>query len=104
VDPLVKVAEFVVGEPPNSVVLPPATDAIVATAGPYVIVTEYAPSGMVPASISSSARNCCPGWVVAGQERLASPVAAYAPRAATISAKIAAASRRPPVGTRASTI
>jgi hypothetical protein len=40
VEPLVKVAGFVVGEPPNSVVLPPATEAIVATAALYVTVTE----------------------------------------------------------------
>jgi hypothetical protein len=61
VEPLVKVPEFAVGELANSGVLPPATEAIVATPVLYVIVTEYAPSAMLPASIESCARNCCPG-------------------------------------------
>jgi hypothetical protein len=75
-EPLVKVLELAAGAGENSVVFPPPTDAIVATAGVYVNVTEYPPSESVPASIRSSAMNCCPGCVVAGQERLASPVAA----------------------------
>jgi hypothetical protein len=40
VEPLVKVFALVVGVLANSVVLPPATDAIVATPVLYVMVTE----------------------------------------------------------------
>ena len=39
VEPLMKVLESVVGMPLNSDVLPPATEAIVRTAGSYVRVT-----------------------------------------------------------------
>jgi len=70
--PVVNEAGFVVGEPANSAVVPPATDAIVTTAGLYVTVIEYAPSGTVPTSIVTSVMNGgCPTWTVPGQPRVA---------------------------------
>ena len=57
VDPLVNVLGAVVGLPMNSDVFPPATEAIVTTAGSYVNVIPYAPSGALPTSITSSVMN-----------------------------------------------
>src|SRR5262249_45652805 len=58
VDPLLNVAELVVGWGWNSAVLPPTTALIVSSAGSYVIVTPYAPSGVVPTSIVISTWAC----------------------------------------------
>ncbi len=68
--PLVNEPEFVVGDPENSGLLPPATDAIVKTAGSYVTVTEYAPSGVEPTSTEMSVGSCWPTCTVPGQVSL----------------------------------
>jgi len=65
------VAVLVVGGPENSAVLPPATEAIVTTLGSKVIVSEYAPSGVVLTSTVSSAVNCCPARTTLGQLNVA---------------------------------
>src|SRR6266516_1656334 len=65
------VAVLVVGGLENSAVLPPATEAIVTTLGSKVIVSEYAPSGVVLTSTVSSAVNCCPARTTLGQLNVA---------------------------------